>query len=177
MKKENNNTEIIDIEVYTHSDKKIPIGKRYKVKIDDEIFVFDHHIVTGREILEKSGKKSVECYTLYQKLKHCDFEKVDPDEKVDLAKAGVEHFAIKPPLVFNYFVDDEPETTDKKSLIANEVLELTGLKPVDYYLVLVNADNSQVSYKDTPNLSIEMKCPGLKFISVFRGETPVSFKN
>ena len=179
MKNNNDNAhdEIIDVEAYTKADKKPPVGKKYKVKIDNEFFVFDHHLVTGKEILEKDGKKNADCYTLYQKFKHCDFEKIDPDDKVDLAKPGVEHFVVKPPLVFNYTVDAEPETTDKKSLTPNQILELAGLKAADHYLVLVNPDGSQVSYKDNPTANIEMKCPGLKFISVFRGEVPVSFKN
>ncbi len=167
--------EVIDLEAYTKLDKKPSVGKRYKVKVDNDYFVFDHHIVTGREILEKACKTPVECHTLYQKLKHCDFEKIDLNEKVDLAKEGIEHFVTKPPEVFYYTVDDEPETTDQKELTPNQILELAGITPVaDYYLVQINHDGSQTSYKDTPTTPIKMKCPALKFVSVFRGETPVS---
>lgn len=181
MKKEEQNQdaqdagEVIDLEVYTKSDKKPPVGKRYKVKVDNEYFVFDHQFVTGKEILEKVCKTPIECHNLYQKLKHCDFEKIDLNEKVDLAKSGIEHFVVKPPEVFNYAVDDEPETTDQKELTPNQILELAGITPVsDYYLVQINHDGSQTSYKDTPTTPIKMKCPAMKFVSVFRGETPVS---
>jgi Multiubiquitin len=181
MKKEEKNQdaqgaiEIIDLEAYTKSDKKPPVGKKYKVKIDNEYFVFDHHIVTGKEILEKAGKTPIECYSLYQKLKHRDFEKIDFDEKVDLIKHAIEHFVVKPPEIFHYILDDEPETTDKKELTPNQILELAGITPVsDYYLVQINHDGSQISYKDTPTTPIKMHCPTMKFVSVFRGETPVS---
>jgi hypothetical protein len=166
--------EVVDVEAYTKADKKPPIGKKYRVKIGDEPFVFDHHLVTGKELLEKAGKTPVECYSLYLKLKGCDFEKVTLSETVDLSKPGIEQFVVKPPEVFHYLVDDEPETTDEKFLTANQILENAGLKLLDYYLVQVFADGSQKSYKDIPNQRIEMKCPGEKFISVFRGETPVS---
>lgn len=166
--------EVIDLEDYTKSGKKPPAGKKYKVRIDDQSFIFDDQFVTGKQILEKAGKIPVECHTLYQKLKGCDFEKVSLDEKVDLGKPGIEHFVVKPPEVFYYLVDEEPETTAEKFLTANQVLGNAGLKPEDYYLVQVFADGSQKSYKDIPNEPIEMKCPGHKFISVFRGETPVS---
>ena len=166
--------EIIDLEAYTKADKRPPTGKKYKVKIGDDYFVFDHHLVKGKELLGKAGKIPVECHTLYQKLKGCDFEKVSENENVDLSKPGIEHFVVKPPEVFHYLVDDEPETTDEKFLTANQILENAGLKPLDYYLVQVFADGSQKSYKDIPDQRIEMKCPGEKFISVFRGETPVS---
>ena len=178
-KKENQETlfviEIIDLELYTMSDKKPPLGKRYKVKIDNEFFIFENHIVTGKEILEKALKTPVECHTLYQKLKHNDFEKVDLNEKVDLTKPGIEHFVVKAPEVFFYTIDDEPETTDQKELTPNQILELAGIKPVsDYYLVQINQDGSQTPLKDVPTFPIIMRCPVMKFVSVFRGETPVS---
>jgi hypothetical protein len=167
--------EIIDVEVFTKDDKKPPLDKKYKVKIGDHYFIFDHHIVTGKELFEKAGITPIECFWLYQKLKHCDFEKIDLTEKVDLAKGGVEHFVIKPTEVFNYFVDNEPETTDQKELTPNQILEAAGLIPVtDYYLVRINSDGSQTSLKDSANVLLKMVCPAVKFISAFRGETTVS---
>jgi hypothetical protein len=167
--------EVIDVAEYTRVDKKPPMGKKYKVKIDDVFYVFNNQFITGIELLEKAEKTPVECFTLYQKLKHSDFEKIDMNEKVDLAKPGIEHFVTKPPEVFHYTVDDEPETTDQKQLTPNQILELAGITPVsDYYLVLVNTDGSQVSYKDNMMVPILMRCPAMKFVSIFRGETPVS---
>jgi hypothetical protein len=166
---------VVDVEAYTKADKKPPIGKKYRVKIGDDSFVFDHHLVTGKELLEKTGQTPVECHTLYQKLKGCDFEKIGFAETVDLAKPGIEHFVVKPPEVFHYTVDGEPETTDEKKLTPLQILEAAGVNPVtDYYLVLVNADGSQVSYKDKPNDPVEMRCPGSKFISVYKSATEVA---
>lgn len=167
--------EIIDVEAYTKESKKPPIGKKYKVKIGEQHFIFDHHIVTGKELLEKACITPLECFWLYQKTKGCDFEKIDLTEKVDLAKGGTEHFVVKPTEVFNYFVDNEPETTDQKELTPNQILEAAGLNPVsDYYLVKINPDGSQTSLKDTSNTALKMVCPAVKFISAFRGETTVS---
>ena len=148
--------------------------QKYKIKVDDLILEFRNSIVTGSEILVKAGKTPVECFSLYQKFKGCDFEKISLDEKVDLSKPGLEHFTVKPPKVFNYTVDGEPETTDKKHLAANEILRLAGLNPNDYYLVLINPDGSKVEYKDNPETQIEMKCPGLKFIAAYRSGTTVA---
>lgn len=166
---------IIDLEAFTKEDKKPPHGKKYKVKVGDHYFIFDHHIVTGKEILEKAGIAPVECYWLYQKLKGCDFEKIDLAEPVDLAQGGIEQFVVRPTEVFHYFVDGEPETTDLKEMTPNQILENAGITPVkDYYLVRINPDGSQDSFKDTPDKSIKMVCPAVKFVSAFRGETPVS---
>jgi len=166
---------IIDVEAFTKEGKKPPIGRKYKVKIGDHYFIFDHHVVTGRELMEKADITPTECFRLYQKLKHGDFEKIDLTEKVDLAKGGVEHFVIKPTEVFNYFVDNEPETTDQKELTPNQILEAAGLRPInDYYLVRINPDGGQISLKDSANVPLKMACPAVKFISAFRGETNVS---
>jgi len=132
-------------------------------------------VVTGKEVLQKAGFGPVECYWLYLKLKGRDFEKIDPNEAVDLAKPGVEQFIVKPTEVFNYFVDDEPETTDQKELTANQILEAAGLTPVsDYYLVRLEGDGNHTSFKDNPTAPIKMVCPAVKFVSAFRGETGVS---
>jgi len=167
--------EVVDVAAYTKADKKPPVGKKYKVLVGENLLVFDHHLVTGRELLERAGETPVECHSLYQKLKGCDFEKIGLDEEVDLTKPGIEHFVVKPPEVFHYTVDGEPETTDQNNLTPVHILEAAGVDPVsDYYLVLVNPDGSQVSFKDRPNEPIEMKCPGLKFISVYKSATEVA---
>ena len=152
--------------------KVIDKKRGYKIKVDDLILEFDNSIVTGRDILVKAGKTPVECFSLYQKFKGCDFEKISIDEEVDLSKPGLEHFTVKPPEVFNYTVDGEPETTDKLHLTANEILQLAGLAPNDYYLTQVYPN--EISYKDKPNESIKMICPGYKFVSAYRSGTPVA---
>lgn len=167
--------EVIDLEAYTQSDKTPPVGRKYRVKIGSEYFIFDNHIVTGKEILTMAGQTPVECHTLYQKFKNCNFEKIDLNERIDLTKPGIEHFVIKPAEVFYYTVDDEPETTDQKFLTPNQILELAGLKPPsDYYLVQKNPDGTEISFKGKPNELIKMLCPAIKFVSIYNGETPVS---
>lgn len=172
---EDHQGEIIDVELFTRENKKIPIGKRYKVKVVEHYFIFDHHLVTGKEILEKACITPIECHWLYQKLKGCEFEKIDLNEKVDLTKPGIEHFQVKPTEVFHYFVDTDPETTDEKELTPNQILEAANLLPVvDYYLVRINHDGSQTSFINSGDTPIKMVCPAVKFVSAFRGETGVS---
>jgi hypothetical protein len=167
--------EVVDVENFTSLDKKPPKGKNYKVKIGEDKYTFDQECVTGKKLLEKSGHIPVECYSLYQKLKGCDFEKISANEKIDLSKPGIERFVVKEPEVFHYTVDGEPETTDLSELTPKRILELAGISPVcDYYLVQILDDQSQISCKDKADSPIKMKCPGLKFISVYRSTTPVA---
>ena len=122
----------------------------------------------------KPGKHLSNVFPFIRNSHGCDFEKIGLDEEVDLSKPGIEKFTVKPPEVFYYTVDGESETTDKHSLTPNEILQLAGLNPNDYYLIQINPDNTQISYKDNPNTHIQMKCPGLKFISAFRSGTQVA---
>ncbi|MBR09527.1 MAG: hypothetical protein CMP48_17815 [Rickettsiales bacterium] len=160
---------------FTENGEKTSKAKSYKVLVDGDKFEFEKSIVSGEEILIKVGKTSPRCYTLYQKLKGCDFEKINLEEVVDLKNPGIEKFTIKPPEVFYYTLDEEPETTDSKFLSANQILVNGGIKPVkDYYLIEIDHLGNELSHKESPNEPIEMKCPGSRFISVFVGETPVS---
>ena len=167
--------EVIDIEIFTKEGKKPPIGHRYKIRVGDQSYIFDHHIITGQDIFNKIGLTPVECFWLYQKLKGCDFERVHLQDEINLIEHKVETFIVKPTEVFHYTVDGEPETTDEKEMTPNKILEDAGITPVsDYYLIRINADGSQDSFKDTPDTPIKMVCPAVKFVSAYRGETPVS---
>lgn len=167
--------EVIDIESFT-KDGKIPDeGKWYRVKVGTEYYIFLKQHVSGKEILEKAGLADSECSWLYQKFQGCEFERIDLTQKVNLAQPGIEHFMVKPAEVFHYFVDNEPETTEFKELTPNQILAAAGITPVkDYYLVRINSDGSQTSFANSADKVIKMVCPAVKFISVFRGETPVS---
>lgn len=137
----------------------------YPINVDGCSYVFDNSKVTGKQILEKAEKKPVECYTLYQKLKGCDFEKVSLDEIVDLSNPGIEHFVTKEPEVFNYTVNGESETTDKKFLTPTEILKLDAINPHELYLVQLNHDGTETEYAYTPEEKIKMVCTGMKFVS------------
>lgn len=164
---------IIDIEVFARENRTPPLGKHYRVKIGGQYFVFHHHIVSGLELLEKAEKLPVECHALYQHFANGDFRHIRPHEQVNLAEHGTEHFVVKPPEVFHYLVNSDPETTEEKWLTPDQILERADIKPVkDYYLVAVEPDGRQISYQGKGHEPIEMKCPGLKFISVLHPVHP-----
>lgn len=174
MEKANISEDLIEIEHYSNTNQKPPTGRRYQVKVDNLKLIFNYEKVSGKEILDAAGKTPAECFTLYQKLKNCDFEKIDLNEIVDLTRPGIEHFVTKPPEVFYYDLDDEPETTDLKEMTPNQILAAGGVDRRTHYLVQINADGSQINYKDKGDIPIKMKCPRVKFVSVLNGPTPVS---
>ena len=139
--------------------------KEFKIKVNEISFSFTQPKVSGKQILEKACKEPIECYTLYQKLKGCDFEKISLDEVVDLSNPGIEHFVTKEPEVYNYTVDGEPETTDKKLLTPTEILKLDAINPNEFYLVQLNHDGTETEYAYAPEEKIKMLCTGMKFVS------------
>lgn len=137
----------------------------YKINIDGNIFEFAVPEVTREQILNKAGKSPAACFSLYQKLEGCDFELVRPDEVVDLTQNGIERFTIKEPIVFNYLVDGEEESTDNSQHTPTEILQRAGINPNKRYLVQVVPGRPDISYAFQPTAIIKMVCKGMVFIT------------
>lgn len=73
---------------------------------------------------------------------------------------------------FQFTVDGESFSTTDHTLSPNQILQIAGIDPTNYYLVEIRG-NHQVSYKDNPNEVIHINQHD-KFVSVFMGQTPVS---
>ena len=140
-------------------------GKTYEIQVNDNVYYFSEPKVTGRQILEKAKLLPPECHSLYRKLKDCDFEKINLDETVDLSDPGIERFISKEPEVLHYTVDEELETTDRKTLSPLEILKLAGINSKERYLIQVLADGKHIEYAFEPEEPITLKCPRLIFIT------------
>jgi hypothetical protein len=138
----------------------------YKATVNGKIVIFFEKRVTGKEMLQKSELIPAECYSLYQKLKGCDFELIGPSDIIDLSNTELEHFVTKDPVVFNYIFNNEPETTDRKVLTPSDILKLGGVSPEEFYLVQLHKDGGEINYACQPLELVKMVCTGLKFISV-----------
>jgi hypothetical protein len=88
--------DIIDIEEYSKKDKPVPTGKKYRIRIDKDLYVVHTSKMIGREILSLAGKIPVEQFRLYQKLKHGQSVDIGYDQTVDFTLPGVERFMTIP---------------------------------------------------------------------------------
>jgi hypothetical protein len=91
-----NDSEIVDIAEHLAAEREIPRGRRYRIQIDREFYVVDRECLTGRDLLLLAGKNPPERWQLTQKFRFGRTEKVELDEKVDLATCGVERFVTLP---------------------------------------------------------------------------------
>ena len=133
--------------------------------VDNVTLQFSEPDPTGTQILEKAGKRPLSCFSLFIKLKGCDFEQISPDQKVDLKNPVLEHFVTKDPDVYPYSVNQDPELTKEKMLTARMILTNAALDPAKLYLVLKEEGEEEHSYAFTADEPIRMHCRGLHFIT------------
>ncbi len=72
----------------------------------------------------------------------------------------------------NYFVDDEPQTTNSHELTPRQILENAGIDANSHYLVQIQGHH-RISYEEKPDTPIHLHQQE-RFISVSTGPTPVS---
>jgi hypothetical protein len=75
--------------------------------------------------------------------------------------------------LIHYTVDDEPESTSEKVLTPVQIMTGAGIDPQTNYLEQIIPGHEFISYKDNPNVNIEMK-NGMRFITKPIGPMPVS---
>jgi len=88
--------EVIDLEEYLKENKKIPPGRRYRIKVDRQKYVVNQQRIKGRELLELAGKTPYNRWILNQRLKGGSTIKIDYNDTVDLTAPGIEKFMTLP---------------------------------------------------------------------------------
>jgi len=83
--------EVIDIEIYVREQKRVPLARAYRVRIDKPYYVVETPTPSARDLLALAGKTPPEDYVLRQIL-HGQPVKVPLDATVDLRAPGLEKF-------------------------------------------------------------------------------------
>lgn len=83
---------IEDLEACTREGRVPGAECRLRVRIDDDRFVVADPVITGRQLLDEAGKRPVEEFLIFLKLRNGLLEEIRLDETVDLRKRGVEKF-------------------------------------------------------------------------------------
>ncbi|MEG3192817.1 multiubiquitin domain-containing protein [Lysobacter sp. D1-1-M9] len=88
--------EVIDLADYASRSVKPPKAKGYRIRVNRESFVFELPNPTREQILEKAGLVPVNLWTLRLKLHGGAFDRIEPNEHVDLTQPGAEKFKALP---------------------------------------------------------------------------------
>jgi hypothetical protein len=92
----NEANEIIEIEAYAKKGEKIPKGRKYKIRIDNEKYVVKTEDMTGRQLLALADKNPVEQFAIFQRLKGGQTQKIEFDDVVSFIALGIERFMTLP---------------------------------------------------------------------------------
>lgn len=83
--------EIIDLEVYIREQKRVPLARGYRIRIDKGHYVADRPSLSARALLALAGKAPAEKYVLRQ-IVHGQPIKLDLDDTIDFRAPGIEKF-------------------------------------------------------------------------------------
>lgn len=83
--------EVIDIEIYIREQKRVPLARAYRIRIDKPYYVVETPTMSARDLLALAGKTPPEDYVLRQIL-HGQPVKLELDAVVDFRAPGVEKF-------------------------------------------------------------------------------------
>lgn len=89
------NIEVVNIETYAKTNKPVPAGHKYQIKIDKQLYVVEVEQMTGRDILMLAGKIPPERHILQLK-EGKSVRKIELDEVVSFLAPGVERFMTIP---------------------------------------------------------------------------------
>jgi len=70
-------------------------------------------------------------------------------------------------------IDEQPYEVEDKETAVSEILALAGKGFDSYYLVQIKGKKERTRYEEDPAELVKLH-EGSKFVTVFRGETPVS---
>lgn len=84
--------DIVDIEECARLGQRPPKAKRYKIRIDKTNHIVQVSSMTGKQLLELAGRKPVDQYKLFQKVRGGEPKPIGHDDVADFTTPGVEHY-------------------------------------------------------------------------------------
>ena len=101
-----------------------------RVRINDNRFVIEDPVPTGRQLLQAAGLTPVERYVLLLRLPDGDLESIRLDETVELRQRGVERFfAFETDRIFLFELDDRRLEWGAPKITGRTLLRLADRNP------------------------------------------------
>lgn len=88
--------ELVDLEECACRGQKPPKAKKYRIRIDGEKYTVSVRSMTGRELLQLTGKQPPEKFMIVEKIHGEKPRRIGLDERVDFTKRGIEKFLTQP---------------------------------------------------------------------------------
>src|ERR1700761_7988766 len=101
----------------------------FELTINGKSYRSEKPIINGKHILVLIGLQHSTDYEILMKLTDREFEPIELDEEVDLAKPGIEEFKVRPYPHVSIEVDDEEYPVTEVLMTPKEIMVLAGLDP------------------------------------------------
>lgn len=129
--------EEVELEACAARGEAAPHAHRYAIRIDEDRLTVNHPDPTGIELLARVGKKPC-AYALVQILRHQDDEFIDPEERVDLRRPGVERFITVHKDDVTITIGEASVTLRRGAVAVSEIKRLGGI--ADAYVLVQDKD-------------------------------------
>jgi len=139
----------VDIFEFAERGAEVPHARRYRIRIDCEIAIFDTSHASGEAILRKVGKRPCG-FELVAEFRHCENEVVEPHEIVDLRQRGLKGFITAHKEIVTITINDKPYRIERGERTVAQILTLIGQTPETYVLM---------EEKDGPPLPLPANLP------------------
>ena len=128
---------------------RLPRGKAFRVRINDEHFIIRDAVPTGRQLLDAAGKSPTENYLIYLILPNRELEGLRLDETVDLWKKGIERFLVfEGDRAFFFVLDGRRLEWGAPAITVLELKRLAGFDPATHGVWLERTDEPDLLIAD-----------------------------
>lgn len=156
-------------------DRPVRAGHSYRIAVSDESLNFREialadPVPLGRQILEASGARPVDEFSLFGLMRNGDFEDVRLDEPFDLRARGIERFIyFRTDRSFKFTIDNRQLDWGKPLISGKIVRELAEVKPgYALYQEIRGGQDREIADTDI----IDLSKPGIeRFITVIKETT------
>ena len=122
-----------DLEICSDEGRCPKPNRPIKIRVDEDTFIVDEVVTSGRGILTKAGREPVDDYLLFQLLKDGMLDEIRLDETVDLLRLGLVRFlSFKSDRSFRFELDGRRFEWGAAFVTGLSLKKLAGVDPVQY---------------------------------------------
>lgn len=126
------------------------MNKHYFFRVNRKKFEVSTSTIKGRDILSLLNLQPINDFEILQKINEKGYEPIDYDEGVNLDKAGIESFRVRPYRKICILIDDKEVCLEDCLLTISELMDIAGIDKSKFYLK-EDRKGIEVSYENDIN--------------------------
>lgn len=160
--------EEVEIEVHVRAVERLPLAKRYVLRIDDAKYTVEAAAMTGRELLALAKKSPPEQYEIEQVFGNGTKRTVGLDELVDFRAPGVERFiTAAAERDVRVIVNGRPKTVPRGKLCFDAIVKLAFEAPPTAPNTIFTITYKHAAGSKPEGILVEGECVQIKEGTIF----------